>query len=191
MAGKIRDLSRPLDTDCDDPIDDIAKGPPRATAIVATALLEDALRWCLAGYLIPAGSDRGQLPEEDQSAVFDNEIAPLNTFHAKIVIGYSLGIYGKITRDDLNRIKRIRNQFAHSFRPITFRTPEIAKECLELCYIDHFNAINRVEKTAERTQAARDPRQNFIKTADLLEYHLQIVEFPRKYTRKAVMGKMP
>src|SRR5438477_6077010 len=116
---KIRRLSRPLDLPGGDDVikalDLAARVSHRATVIVATALLEDALRWCICGYLIPAGSDRGELPAEDQAAVFDSEIAPLKPLHAKIVIGYSLGIYGQVTRDDLHRIKRIRNAFAHSF----------------------------------------------------------------------------
>jgi hypothetical protein len=189
IATKIRALSRPLDIpggdDLTAPLDEIAQGPPRATVIVGTALLEDALRWCLCGYLIPRGY-RMALPEADQNAVFDNEAAPLNTFHAKIVMGYSLGIYGNITRDDLYRIKRVRNVFAHSFRPITFDTKEVAKECLELRYLNTLIAT----KSRNPLQQATDARYTFIQTARMMIIHLHSLGIPKKY-KKSPMGRMP
>jgi hypothetical protein len=105
-------------------------------------------------------------------------------------MGYSLGIYGKVTRDDLKRIKNIRNVFAYSFRPITFDTPEVAKECLELCYLDHLIAKWRAKRSPERAQRANNPRQNFIETAKMLVVHLHAVGFPKKYKR-IPWGKMP
>ena len=189
MATKIRDLSKPLNIPGGDnliaPLDEIAQGSPRAAVIVGSALLEDALRWCLCGYLIPRGY-RIALPAEDQNAVFDNETAPLNTFHTKIVMGYSLGIYGKITRDDLYRIKRVRNVFAHSFRPITFDTSAVAKECLGLRYLHMLIA----KKSREPLQNANDPRYMFIHTARMMIIHLHSLGIPKK-SRKSFMGRMP
>ena len=95
-------------------MNEAAAGSPRTAAVVATGLVEGALRWCLCGFLIPAGAEQTELPAEDQVAVFDNETAPLKTFHARIVMGYTLGIYGKVTRENLQTIKNIRNVFADS-----------------------------------------------------------------------------
>jgi len=187
MARNIRKVSRPLDIgeNLTATFEEISEGSPRVVVVVATALLEDALRWCICGYLIPRGY-RVTLPAEDQTHVFDSEIAPLNTFHAKIVMGYSLGIYGKITRDDLHRIKRIRNAFAHSFRPITFDTPEVSKECLDLYYLDLLVA----RKSRKPVKKTTDARYNFIHTTRLMIVHLYSLDFPKKY-KKSPWGRMP
>ena len=97
---KIRHLTRPphfpaAGDDFITALTEAATGSPRTAAIVATALVEDALRWCLCGFLIPSGAELAELPAEDQDAVFDSEIAPFKTFYAKIVMGYSLGIYAE------------------------------------------------------------------------------------------------
>lgn len=140
MGKKIRRLSRPLNFyDGDDfaALDEAATTrSPRAAAIVATALVEDALRWCLCGFLIPADADQAELPAVDQAELFDNENGPLRTFHAKIVMGYSLGIYGQVTRDDLRRMQLIRNAFAHSPRSISgfliLNTQGVSEKCPNL-----------------------------------------------------------
>ena len=98
-----QDASPPKQTAGFVPGDDLITGlneaaasrSPRTTAIIGAALVEDALRWCLCGFLIPSGAELAELPAEDQDAVFDSEIAPFKTFYAKIVMGYSLGIYAE------------------------------------------------------------------------------------------------
>jgi hypothetical protein len=167
----LRPLSRPLNFDEGDDfaaLDEAATGSPRAAAIVATALVEDALRWALCGFLIP---------DVDEAALFDGETAPLRTLHAKIVIGYSLGIYGQVTRDDLHRIKHIRNAFAHSPRDITFDTPKVATLCLELGYLDYI--LTHTNRTT-RPGPLRDtnPRQKLLDTARLLIIDLHVIGSP-------------
>ena len=41
-------------------------------------------------------------------------------------------IIGPITYSDLNLIKELRNQFAHSRRPFDFQTPEVVAVCNQL-----------------------------------------------------------
>ena len=48
---------------------------------------------------------------------------------AKVRLCRALGHYGRITKDDLLEIVRIRNVFAHSALPVTFRTPQISRAC--------------------------------------------------------------
>src|SRR5215472_17936718 len=129
----IRQLSRPLDyrePDSLAALEEAFGAHPRAAAIVGVTFVEDALRWAIGAYLRP-----DLTPEEDE-ALFDREGAPLSTFHSKVIMGYSLGLFGPVTRDDLMCLKRIRNAFAHSPRSITFDTPEIVKECCRLKYLE-------------------------------------------------------
>ncbi|NGX93737.1 MAG: transcriptional regulator [Candidatus Afipia apatlaquensis] len=52
--------------------------------------------------------------------------APLGTFSARIKMAYSLGLITRPQREDLDRLRRIRNEFAHTWEPVTFTAPKIA-----------------------------------------------------------------
>jgi hypothetical protein len=174
---KIRDLSRPLDLEAGDDLaalDEAATASPRAAAIVASSLVEDALRWCLCGFFTPV---------VDEAEMFDSAVAPLASFHAKIVMGYALGIYGEVTREDLRRIKLIRNAFAHSPRAITFETPDVKEQCLALSY------VSRIQ-TAVTLRPYSDPRGKFLDTARLLLIDLHAIG-SRKSEYEEVVGEMP
>ena len=162
VKNLLRPLSRPLNLQEGDDIlaalKEAATSSPRAAAIVATSLVEDALRWCLCGWLIP---------NVNEAQVFDNETSPLRTFNAKIIMGYSLGIYGEITRDDLHIMRYIRNAFAHSPRAITFDTPNVTTLCLRLAYLDHAEAVHSAT-THSPISSVTDPRHKLLQTARLL-----------------------
>ncbi len=60
--------------------------------------------------------------------LFDYE-GPLGTFSRKIKMAYGFGLIADDIRRDLDRIKDIRNAFAHSRRPISFATPAVQIGC--------------------------------------------------------------
>jgi hypothetical protein len=49
-----------------------------------------------------------------------SDIGPLRTFHSKIVMGCALRMYNDDVRFDLNIVRNIRNQFAHSKKLVSF-----------------------------------------------------------------------
>src|SRR5205823_1682 len=147
-------------------------------------------RWCLCGFLIPAGAEQAELPAADHAAVFDNHNAPLHTFHAKIVMGYSLGIYGQVTREDLHRMRLIRNAFAHSPRAITFDTPAVTKLCLELYYLDYVLVHTSRTATSVPVPEATNPRDKLLDTARLLIIDLHAIGFLTLNTQR-VSEKCP
>jgi DNA-binding MltR family transcriptional regulator len=51
---------------------------------------------------------------------------PLSSFYSKITLGYAMGFITDPEKDDLNNLREIRNAFAHTLRPITFKTEQIA-----------------------------------------------------------------
>ncbi len=57
---------------------------------------------------------------------------PLATLSAKADLAYLMGLISKPTHRDINLIRRIRNEFAHSIDPIDFTTSVIANRCSEL-----------------------------------------------------------
>jgi DNA-binding MltR family transcriptional regulator len=57
---------------------------------------------------------------------------PLGTFSARIKMGYCLGHMSDHSFKDLNTIRDIRNDFAHSRETISFSTQSINDRCLSL-----------------------------------------------------------
>jgi hypothetical protein len=118
-------------------------------ALVTAGLVED---W-LEKLLLAAGRS---LEDGDVDRIF-GRMGPLNNFASKIEIAYMFDLIDKSTRDDLRRIKNIRNAFAHTTRYVFFETRQIADQCQKLsnwkpgmraedCYrekaIECVNAIN-------------------------------------------------
>lgn len=97
----------------------------RVAAISCAALLDDTLGAAIAARFIKMGKDW-----EDR--IFIDHNAPLGTFASKIVVGYAMGLFGPLTRANLDRIRSIRNDFAHSAAPVSFDAPVISNKCNQL-----------------------------------------------------------
>src|SRR6202035_3849496 len=89
-------------------------------------------------------------------------LAPLSTLSAKIKIAFALRIIGAAGVADLEIIKDIRNQFAHSFHPVSFGTRAVARAChkLKIPELTFAHGIPAIDKRQIRInpKAARDPR---------------------------------
>lgn len=93
-------------------------GPDRGAALVLGALAERALEKLL----------RRGMRDSGVNELFDFG-APIGTFYAKIQVAFAFRLLGQTTRHDLNLIRHVRNQFAHSRQPIRFTTPEVRAVC--------------------------------------------------------------
>src|SRR5690242_13563508 len=97
----------------------------RAAAVLLGAVVEDTLRdWILVHM-------REDLNARDRARLFGPEGA-LGTFSSKTMLAYALKIVGPITRHDLDLIRTLRNEFAHTRRPLSFRVQEVADVCAQL-----------------------------------------------------------
>ncbi|MCK1337965.1 hypothetical protein IVB38_18560 [Bradyrhizobium sp. 38] len=94
-------------------IDEIPKQRDRGAAIIATAMLEE--------HLLEAVQSRLARHQSTGKKVF-NGYGPLATFSARIDFGLLLGLYAESDHRDLHLIRRIRNNFAHSMHPISFKS---------------------------------------------------------------------
>lgn len=97
----------------------------RSTILVLSAfldnLLEIAIRWRLKS-----------LGTTKRDKIFRNSGAPLSSMSAKILIANAMGILGDEPCAQLDRIRTIRNTFAHSMKPLDFSNPAVQKECEKL-----------------------------------------------------------
>jgi hypothetical protein len=94
----------------------------RAAAIVAATYLDTQLEHVLWNYLAD--------DEKEVRSLLGTE-RPLGSFGAKITMVYCLGLVGKMIRDDLRLVQKIRNRFAHALS-VSFSDEPVRTWCLSL-----------------------------------------------------------
>jgi len=104
---------------------ELIAGTDRSAALVGCAIVEAALVRALASRLLfkPA-------PEtgKDFEEMFYSVRAPFSTLATRIKLGRAIGIYAWQMQEMLDTVRRIRNVFAHSVRPLSFDHELIADE---------------------------------------------------------------
>jgi mannitol operon repressor len=96
----------------------------RGSVLIHASMLDDMLAQIVNAYLI---SD----PETE--ALTDGFNAPIGTFSARILMAFSLGTISKEEYRELNLIRKVRNDFAHSIEA-SFADARIAARCYELTF---------------------------------------------------------
>lgn len=114
----------------DDNIDELAQAflgeSDRTVVVVLASILEDVLANQIRQRLRPMSAD-----EEKALRLFSFD-GPFGTFSTLINVGYALEIIDENTRAELHDLREMRNACAHSPRPISFATPELANVCKRL-----------------------------------------------------------
>lgn len=64
--------------------------------------------------------------------VFETAGSALSSLSSKINLSYALGLISTETWSEVHRLRRIRNEFAHSHLPLTFANSVVAQLCLAL-----------------------------------------------------------
>ena len=123
----MHDLSRemPSKSEFEEFVAEIEKANSRAAVLVLCAFLDNILERAIALNFIP-------LNREKRDSLFRDKGAPLSPFSAKILLAHAIGILDNEQRSQLDRIRSIRNAFAHSARTIDFDNNIINDECKKL-----------------------------------------------------------
>ena len=95
----------------------------RACALMAAAYIDNQLGQLLCAYFIDAPTLVKPLL---------GAMGPLSTLSSRISLAYLLGLIGPNARHDLDLIRKIRNDFAHKSKPMTFESPGVIDRCREL-----------------------------------------------------------
>lgn len=106
VFGGINLLTRSL-SDLDD----------RGLVLSLAAFAEEALGELLRAFMMPSDATK-QLVEGFN--------APLGTFSSRIKAAYALGLLTEDQFLDLERLRKIRNEFAHSWKPVSFSKQKVA-----------------------------------------------------------------
>ncbi len=151
-------------------------GSDRATAVMFGSFVEANLERFLASRM------RSDLNSKDRKMLFEYEGA-VGTFSSKIVMAYALKLIGPATRFDLDLIRQLRNEFAHSRMTFGFMTPEIKAVCDQFKIVDMpqsnipFSYLNKIPH--EDLDGASDkshPKTRFITTCHSILYRLQVAK---------------
>jgi DNA-binding MltR family transcriptional regulator len=130
-------------------VEDFKTGPDRSAAIVMSAWVERTLEQLVISALPNAN-------EKLIEKLLSGE-GPLSSFYCKNLLGFGLGLYSQNTLDDLEVIRKIRNAFAHSARPITFDNNQVSRETAKLKVDDEWMksaaAITQAKSRAKYTAA--------------------------------------
>lgn len=102
-------------------LEDYADMTDQATALVLCTAVERSLERSILSRMV-------RMNRKHRLDLFEG-LGPIATMSAKIKIAASLGIIGPSVISDLESIKNIRNQFAHSFHPLSFDTKSVATKC--------------------------------------------------------------
>lgn len=102
----------------------IVEGDARVASIMAGAVVNDLLRIVVQYNMI-------ELSGKEEEEIFENN-GTLATFSALIRVGHAMGLYSRKLRDDMNAIRKIRNDFAHTLEAIDLSQSEYRSRLLGL-----------------------------------------------------------
>jgi hypothetical protein len=140
----------------------------RARAVMLGAMIEAFLEKFLLYRTRPT------LNADDRRQLFDFR-GPLGDFASKILIAYAFNWYGPDTRNDLDLIRILRNEFAHSRKSFDLTTPEVASVCGNLRMPKRHSGFipsawlrSVPSSEAENARNIDHPRTRFITTCHIL-----------------------
>ena len=103
---------------------ELYEGSDHTAVLLSVSQLQSALE----GFVVDALAVKG---EAEVEPLFEPG-GLLASFHLVIQQAYVLGLISKTEREDLDRIKSVRNVFAHAMRPVGFHMDIIADEAKKL-----------------------------------------------------------
>jgi hypothetical protein len=128
----------------------------RGVALIIAAWVDDALGDLLKAYLVQDGKAIEEMFKQ---------MAPLSTFSAKIKAAYLVGLIDKRLLDNLDTIREIRNDFAHSRIDLTFQAESVRARCMNLMYRNMAEASG---DPAPPGASPPSPRKAFVATGLVL-----------------------
>jgi mannitol operon repressor len=100
-------------------LDELNKESPRGKVLISTGYLEQMLKDILSGFMI-----EDKIVED----LFEGGNAALGTFSARSKLVYTLGLISKAEFQDIDLIRRIRNDFAHDMKA-SFADDTVKSRC--------------------------------------------------------------
>jgi hypothetical protein len=176
------------DADEDQFIKEIHSYPDRVAGIVGATIVDRRL--------LAAIKARWLNAENIFDELFEGAAGPLGTFSSRIKIGYAIKLYGEEAYKDLNRMRKIRNEFAHGVGAHVFNKQSIRDQANNLTLPNSYPVSTEpVTVTISENKAALwdmavsmtkhtfligqlvDPRSKFLRTVEILSALLWYEEY--------------
>jgi hypothetical protein len=123
------------------------EGDDRGAILVSVALLEQVLEDAI---LVRCMSAFEKKPLRDTLFSGNPESSgAVNTLAGKIVLAHALGVFGPMAKEDLDRLRRIRNVAAHAKTKLTFESTAIKKA------VSSFNLLSDGKLKSPRTKTSK------------------------------------
>jgi hypothetical protein len=140
----------------------------RSLAIIEAVNLEYAIESAISTQL--------NLTKDRMEELFIGENAPISTMSAKIKLAHAIRIFGSNTRSDLDRIRSIRNAFAHAQKLIGFKTPEVAEVCNQIKILSRLPRPPKLSSDA--SWPPTEPRTQYLQASLTIQTALSSISFP-------------
>lgn len=153
----------------------------RATVVMSGSFVEASLERLLLSKM------RNDLNGADKQKLFEYEGAA-GTFSSKIILAYAFNVIGKHTRHDLDIIRLLRNEVAHSKMPFNFKAPEVRAVCDQFRIVEVSGStiphgyVRRAAACGKQEEASdiNDPKTRFVATCHSIAYRMIVAkEGPR------------
>lgn len=118
-------------------LQEINSGSDQSVCIIWGAVIEDALQTRIYDELSHMG-------KEDRERLFQYH-APMGDFSSRITMAYAFKIISVEEKSDMDKIRELRNAFAHCIYTISFATKEVAEVCFTLNFANHARALGVVD----------------------------------------------
>lgn len=107
-------------------MDEFNKESDRGASLVAASMLDERLEDILSNYLVDTPTSK------DLISGFN---APLGTFSARAAVALSLGLIQENEYKEITLIRKIRNEFGHGWKSISFESGRVADLCRQLPWL--------------------------------------------------------
>jgi DNA-binding MltR family transcriptional regulator len=131
----------------------------RAAAVLGPALLDGLLKQLLASSVVSSKKSRELL----------NTNRSLGSFGASVTAAVAQGVISTAEASDLDRLRKVRNTFAHQLHGLTFTDHGVADLCGQLACAQHAIAANRTFAS----DYPQSPRATFNLATALLAHYLR------------------
>ena len=109
----------------------LAAESDRGLVLAGAAFIDNSLEKLLRSYLVPS-------PEIDKLFSSNGSLA---TFSNRITMAYSLGLIDSAVKRDIDLIRKIRNDFAHTEQPVALTDSAVSNRVGELVCLRDFIAV--------------------------------------------------
>lgn len=124
----------------------------RGTVLVYTTILVETLERCIESHLVN---------HEDVKRLMRGFNAPIGTFYARITCAFAIGLIPEAQYMELNLIRKIRNEFAHSV-DVSFQSSIIVSYCSRL-----------LSDSPSLAAVCLSPRDRFMMSAEFLSLQFE------------------